>query len=59
MSFGESMFSTRFIQKTIKVDIDVRSNHAYPQRKQLQKVLEDTRRQTTKEDHETPLGGAG
>ena len=35
MSFGESMLSTGFIQKTIKVDLDVRSNHAYPQRKQL------------------------
>ena len=27
MSFGESMFSTGFIQKTEKVDIYVRINH--------------------------------
>ena len=33
-SFGESVFSTGFIQKTVKVDLDVRLNRAYPQRKQ-------------------------
>ena len=31
MSFGESIFSTGFIQKTIKVDLHVRFNCAYPQ----------------------------
>ena len=35
MSFGESIFSARFIQKTVKADLDVRLNHAYPQQKQL------------------------
>ena len=30
MSFGESVFSTGFIQKTIKVDLDVRIHCAYP-----------------------------
>ena len=32
-SFGESVISTGFIQKTIKVDLDVKLNHAYPQQK--------------------------
>ena len=42
MSFGESAFSTGFIQKIVKVDLDVRSNHAYPWHKQLQKDPKDT-----------------
>ena len=29
-SFGESVFSVGFIQKTIKVDLDVRINRTYP-----------------------------
>ena len=29
-SFGESVFSVGFIQKTVKVDQDVRFNCAYP-----------------------------
>ena len=29
MSFGESVFSAGFIQKTIKVDLHVRFNGAY------------------------------
>jgi hypothetical protein len=41
MSFGESVFSAGFIQKTIKVDLDVRLNHDYSQDKQLSKVPED------------------
>ena len=43
MSFGESVFSAGFIQKTVKVDLYVRINHAYPQRDGHQKDLEDTR----------------
>jgi hypothetical protein len=35
MSFGEYVISTWFIQKTVKVDLDVRLNHAYLQDKQL------------------------
>jgi hypothetical protein len=35
MSFGESVFSAGFIQKTVKVDQIVKVNHAYPQQKQL------------------------
>jgi hypothetical protein len=36
-----------FIQKTVKVDLNVGFNRNYPRRKQLQKILEDSRRQTT------------
>ena len=43
MSFGESMIFAEFIKKTIKVDLDVRVNHAYPQRNGHQKTLEDSR----------------
>ena len=42
-SFGESVFSAGFIQKTIKVDLHVRFNYAYPQRNGHQKVPEDLR----------------
>jgi hypothetical protein len=52
MSFGESMFSAGFIQKTVKVDPNVRFNRNYLRQKQLQKVPEDIRRQTTEEDCE-------
>ena len=58
MSFGESMFSAGFIQKSIKVDPTVRFNHAYSQRKQLQKVPEDTRGQPIEEDRERMPDGA-
>ena len=30
MSFGESVISAGFIKKTVKVDLDVRLNRAYP-----------------------------
>ena len=43
MSFGESVFSAGFIQKTVKVDLDVRLNRVYPQRNGHQKTLEDSR----------------
>jgi hypothetical protein len=43
MSFDESMFSAGFIQKTAKVDLDVRINRIYPWQKQPQKVPEDSR----------------
>ena len=58
MSFSESVFSAGFIKKTVKVDLDVRINRAYSQRKQSQKVLEDSRGHYTKAEGETPLGGA-
>ena len=54
MSFGESVFSIGFIYKTIKVDLDVRLNRAYPQRKQPQKVPEDSRGHHTKAEGEAP-----
>ena len=59
MSFSESVFSTGFIQKTIKMDLDIRLNHAYPQRKQPQKVLEDSRGLHTEAEGKAPPGGAG
>ena len=42
-SFGESAFSVGFIQKTVKVDLHVRFNCAYPQRNGHQNVPEDSR----------------
>ena len=51
MSFGESVFFVGFIQKTIKVNLDDRLNRAYPQRKQPQKVPEDSRGHHTKAKH--------
>ena len=41
------MFLAGFIQKTVKEDQFVKLNHVFPRRKQLQKVLEDTRRYST------------
>jgi hypothetical protein len=58
MSFGKSVFSVGFIQKTIKVDLIAKTNHVYPQRKQLQKTLEDTGRQPSATDLERMIGGA-
>ena len=43
MSFGESVFSVGFIQKTIKVDLHVRFNYAYQQQNGHQKVPKDSR----------------
>ena len=59
MSFGESIFFAGFIQKTVKADIDVRLNHAYSQRKQPQKVPEDSRELHTEAEGEMLPGGAG
>ena len=59
MSFGESVFSTGFIQKTVKVDLHVRINHAYPAQNRHQKVLEDTRGHRAEVNHEWLLGVAG
>ena len=47
MSFGEYVNAGGFIQKTSKVDPIITFNHVYPRRKQLKKILEDTRRCTT------------
>ena len=59
MSFGESVFSVGFIQKTVKVGLDVRLNRAYPQRKQPQKVPEGLRELHNETEGEALLGGAG
>jgi len=59
MSFGESIFSAGFIQKTIKVDLHVRFNHAYPQRNEHQKTLEDSRGLYTKAEPEWLPGRVG
>ena len=56
MSFGEFVFSTEFIQKTIKMDLHVRFNYAYPQRNGHQKTLEDTGGLHTEAEGETPPG---
>ena len=58
MSFGESIFSVGFIQKTVKVDLDVRLNHVYPERKGHQKTLEDSRGLHAEAESEGLLGGA-
>jgi hypothetical protein len=47
MSFGESIFSTGFIQKTIKEDQHVRGNHEIPPRVLCGKTLENSRRLST------------
>ena len=52
------MFSAGFIKKTVKVDQIIKLNHAYLRRKQLQKVLEDTKRHSTEAGHERMLGRA-
>ena len=52
MSIGESMFSAGFIQKTIKGDLFVKGNYGIPPRKQRGKILEESRRLSTKVDPE-------
>jgi hypothetical protein len=59
ISFGESMFSAGFSHKTVKVDLYVRVNCAYPKRNRHQKDLEDSRGHHTTAGPEWLLGGAG
>ena len=47
MSFGESVFSAGFIQKTAKEDLIVKGNYRIPPWHQRGKDLEDTRRHHT------------
>jgi hypothetical protein len=47
-SFGESMFSARFIQKTVKRYLFVKENIGIPPRHQRGKDLEDSRTLSTK-----------
>ena len=44
MSFGESVFSAGFNQKTTMEDLFVKGNYGIPPCKQLGKDLEDTTR---------------
>ena len=59
MSFGESVFLAGFIQKTIKGDLFVKENYVIPPYKQRGKILEDSRRLSTKADPEGLPYGAG
>ena len=59
MSFGESVFSVGFIQTTVKVDLYVRINRAYPQQDRHQKDLEDTRGHHAVAERRRLPGGAG
>jgi hypothetical protein len=52
------VFTAGFIQQTVKVDIYVRVNRAYPQRNIHQKDLEDSRGHHTVAGPERLLGGA-
>jgi hypothetical protein len=58
MSFGESMISAGFNQKTIKADLHVRVNYAISPRNQCGKVLEDSRGLHTEVGGETLPCGA-
>ena len=40
MSFGESVFSAGFNQKTAKEDLFIKANHVYPQWDRRGKTLE-------------------
>ena len=59
MSFGESMNTGGFTQKTIKGDLIVRLHHIYPRRKLFGKHLEHIRRQPTEADLKRLTCGAG
>ena len=60
MSFGESVFPAGFNQKTAKEDLFVKVNYGILPRKQRGKILEDSRRLSTKADPEGyHVGSAG
>jgi hypothetical protein len=50
------MFLAGFIQKTIKADPIVKSNHIYPRRNQRRKTIEQSRKQCTMTQLEWPIG---
>jgi hypothetical protein len=58
MSFGESMFSVGFYQKTTKEDLFLKGNRVILQDKQCVKTLEDSQRLSTEAEPEPLLGGA-
>ena len=53
------MISVGFIHKTVKVDLHVRFNRAYPQRNGYQKTLEDSRGLHAEAQRQSLTGGAG
>jgi hypothetical protein len=57
-SFGESVFPTRFNQKTAKEDLFVKQNHRNTSRELHGQTLEDSRRLSTEAGHETLPDGA-
>ena len=59
MCFSEYIFSIGFIEKTVKVDLDVRVNCAYPPRNGHQKTLEDSRGLHVEAERQRLPGGAG
>jgi hypothetical protein len=58
-SFGKSMFSGGFIQKTGKVDSIVTAKHDHPRRNRLRGPPNQCRRQITVTQSEVSEGGAG
>ena len=52
MSFGASVFLAGFIQKTAKEDLIIEGNYKIPPCKQRGKLLEDSKRHSTKADPE-------
>ena len=52
MSFGESVLSAGFNQKTAKEGLFIKGNHEIPPRNQHGKTLEDFRRLSTKAEPE-------
>jgi hypothetical protein len=58
-SFGESLISTGFIQKTIKGNLFVKRNQGIILWHLPRKVLEDYRRLSTEEGDQPPPCGAG
>ena len=59
MSFGESVLSAGFNQKTAKEDLFVKGNYGILPRKQRGKTLEDYRRLSTKAEPMPLTCGAG
>jgi hypothetical protein len=58
MSFGESMFSVGFTQKTVKGDLFVKGNYKIPLWQQCGKTLEDSKRYSTEVGPERLTCGA-
>jgi hypothetical protein len=59
MSFGEYIFSTGFIQKITKDDLNIKRDRGIISSRIHRKVLEDTRGLHIEGGDQTLLGGAG